>query len=169
MGGFLIDSREHLLIDLFSELLEGDGLLYGELRKYLSVEFDALCLGGGDKATIGESEFAKRVSEADNPKSAEGTLFVATVTAGILPGFDERFFCGDEIRLTAPAETNGLRQYIFPSLVCGDAAFYSSHNVSVKSNAGLEGVGESMEDILRIFLRGEGVETLGSVFASGSS
>lgn len=127
MGGFLKDLREQLLIDLFSELLEGDWLLYSELRKYLSVELDALCFGGSDETTIGESEFAKRISETDNPKSAEGTLLVTTVTTGILASLDERFFRGDEVRLTAPAETNGLRQYILPSLVCGDAAFYSSH------------------------------------------
>ena len=127
MGGFLKYSREHLLIDLFSELLEGDWLLYSEFGEHFAIELNALCLGSGDEATIGESEFAKRISETDNPKSAEGTLLVATVTAGILAGFDEGFFCGDEVRLTAPAETDGLRQYILPSLVCGDAAFYSSH------------------------------------------
>lgn len=127
VGGFLKDSREQLLINLFSELFEGDRLLYSEFRKHLSVKNHLFGLGGGDEAPIGESEFAKRVSESDNPKSAEGTLLVATVTAGILAGFDERFFRGDEVRLTTPAETDGFRQYVLPSLVCGDAAFYSSH------------------------------------------
>lgn len=127
MRGDFLREIDRLLIDLFGQLLEGFRLLYGELGEYLAIELYAFSLGRGDKSAIGESEFSERVSEADDPESAEGALLVAAVAARVLAGLDESFFGSDEVRLAAPAETDGLRQYILSSFVCGDAAFYSCH------------------------------------------
>lgn len=126
-GDFFTGRSGSLLIDLFGQLLEGFRLLYGELGEHLAIELYALRFGRGDKSAIGEPEFSERVPEADDPESAEGALLVSTVSTCVFSSLDESFLGGDEVRLAAPAETDGFRQYVLSSLVCGDAAFYSCH------------------------------------------
>jgi hypothetical protein len=128
MGGFLFtDEYPFLGMHLLDQLFESDWLLYCELGEHLAIKFDALHFLRRDKSTIGESEEAECIPEADNPETSKRTLFVVTIPAGIFPRPDEGFLRGDEVRLSSPAETDGLRKYILPAFVGSDASFDSGH------------------------------------------
>ncbi len=115
---------------LLDQLLESVWLLNGEFGEYFAVKCDILRFLRRDESAVGKSEETERVPEADDPETSEGALLVVAIPAGVLPRFDESLFCGDEIRLPSPAETDGLFQYILPALVGGDAAFHPGHTYS---------------------------------------
>ncbi len=108
-------------------------MLHGELGENFPIELDTLFLFDRDEARIGETMFAERVVEADDPETAKASLLGATIAIGVFAGFQDRFFGGAVIGLAAPAESRRHLENILSSLVGGDAAFYSGHSVSQRS------------------------------------
>ena len=122
--------RRYLLLHCFDEGFKSGWILDGDLREYLSVEFDRLGLLGRDKCAVGHAIEAKRIVETRDPKAAEVSLLGSSITVAVLPSLEERFFGSSVVTLSSPAETFGEFQEVLSSFVCGDAAFDSRHNSS---------------------------------------
>jgi len=95
-------------------------MISGELRKYFTVDGDAVLTEAVDKLVVRKRMLTDGGVDMDLPESALVRFFLATIVVGVLAGFKNGFFGQLEDAFAATAKTFGA---LDPLLVAGAAGW----------------------------------------------